>query len=650
MIRRASINCIITLIILMMLSIAIVDAQTDSLVQQLTEFSENETEIIEFLQHLRENPVNINTAAHDELMRLPFLSPDQADSIIALRETLQQFTSVRQIRKVTGPEVYKLIREFIVIKSPVKKHGQFIHKTQYAFDQPNLPASASGNHIYDYNKIYGRLGKEIQAGLISQKDPGESSYTDYLNGYLSFKNSSWQVILGSFQLRYAEGLMYSRGFSSQKSAEVTLPFRWKNQGSQGTLTSSENSALFGLSAQTPEFYHAVLHVFYSNALRDAQLNADRDIVIGLNYEGYHRTVSEKFRADLIREQILGFALLFNLAEFGNFGALFSNFNYDPGLNFSPKTVGLSAFRRQYYRFSGDKLMQYGLFWNYKKQNLSFSSEFGFSDIGSPGYSASLLLSFLRFGAGVKIWQASRNFQSPYGRIFDDANPFPQAEKGVYFAVDMQPIDDVRLQLYRIFKNDLWRSYFSSSTTVGNEWLLQCDYQFYRHKLRTRVQQKNHEDFIENPMGRLLRKHITQQFARSEIELHPARQIALRTRWEFTRVSYPSERGTYLFQDARFYLSSRALVTARLTVYRTDSYNSRLYEYETDLPGSFSNYALYGEGRVWYLMLRYSWMDQLNIYLKWRQDLRSDENLTDKYTSLHEESSARELRFMLQIIF
>jgi hypothetical protein len=40
------------------------------------------------------------------------------------------------------------------------------------------------------------------------------------------------------------------------------------------------------------------------------------------------------------------------------------------------------------------------------------------------------------------------------------------------------------------------------------------------------------------------------------------------------------------------------------LFKTDSYNSRVYQFENDVPGVLSNPPLYGEGIKWYIFFRY----------------------------------------------
>jgi len=90
------------------------------------------------------------------------------------------------------------------------------------------------------------------------------------------------------------------------------------------------------------------------------------------------------------------------------------------------------------------------------------------------------------------------------------------------------------------------------------------------------------------------------------------------------VDIPAEQGLYVFQDMRWQGSTRISLNARFTVFSTPSYRSALYEYENDLPGSFSNYALYGQGHTWYVMARIRLLQNWRVWLKIRYLKRRDD--------------------------
>jgi hypothetical protein len=67
---------------------------------------------------------------------------------------------------------------------------------------------------------------------------------------------------------------------------------------------------------------------------------------------------------------------------------------------------------------------------------------------------------------------------------------------------------------------------------------------------------------------------------------------------------PQEKGFLLFEEIKYSPHPAFSISARIIFFRTDSYDSRLYEFENDLPGVMTNSLLYGEGSRWYLVAKY----------------------------------------------
>lgn len=623
-------------------------AQTDSLTTALAEFAEQETDLAEHIQLLRENPVNINTADRQDLLAIPFFTADVADSILQRRNRVGEFTTMRQLRPLLGNELYALIKDLITIKYSPRKRLTISHKNYYPIDKPAEMHSYAGDVLYDYTRITWQFQKQIKAGLITQKDLGEQSYLDYVHGFAEFRYGEWQIILGSYALQAGSGLSFSRGLFSQKSALPALSFRTPETGGYATLSSAENSGQSGIFIQTPSLSQFKFAAFYANNLRDAQLSVPNGRIIGLDFDGYHRTVSERNKRDLIREQLWGVTVVRDLFGCGQMGALLAKIKYNPELAFRQSNVGSSAWRRQRFKFAGKNLTQYSLFYRLYSSVFRLSGEWAVSDRGSPGLSQSAFLDLKKIQTGIQFWRISPDFQSPNGRMFDDSNPFPQAQQGIYAALLILPGDDFRFSAYKLLKKDLWRSYFSTLPQTKDEWLLQGDYFFEKNSASVRFRHKADEQFSPSPQGGSERKIIGQSVLRLELTLHPAKAIRLKSRLEHTRLDVYQEHGTYIFQDIHFDWPSNLSLATRVTFFRSDSYNSRMYEYEADLPGSFANYALYGEGFKWYLMLCYDFSRYLTCWLKWRHLYTSDNYLLDRHSTGGRDEIQRDVRLQIQI--
>ncbi len=61
----------------------------------------------------------------------------------------------------------------------------------------------------------------------------------------------------------------------------------------------------------------------------------------------------------------------------------------------------------------------------------------------------------------------------------------------------------------------------------------------------------------------------------------------------------------------------------LTFFESDSFDSRLFQYENDLPGVLTNRALFGRGNRWYFLAKYQPAKKFAAYLKYSETYRDD---------------------------
>ena len=124
-------------------------------------------------------------------------------------------------------------------------------------------------------------------------------------------------------------------------------------------------------------------------------------------------------------------------------------------------------------------------------------------------------------------------------------------------------------------------------------------------------------------GDVLRR---QRNLRATISIGSSPSVAWESRFESVGVSYPSrgmmERGTLVFQDFTFSPIARVSLRLRGIAYETDSYDSRIYEFEEDLPGTYLDPALSGKGFRWYVIGRYEHGRLFGVSVKYSQS-RSD---------------------------
>jgi hypothetical protein len=65
---------------------------------------------------------------------------------------------------------------------------------------------------------------------------------------------------------------------------------------------------------------------------------------------------------------------------------------------------------------------------------------------------------------------------------------------------------------------------------------------------------------------------------------------------------------------------------RYAIFDTDSYDSRIYAYESDILYAFSIPAYYSKGTRMYVNLKYTFKDFMDIWIKYSQTYYSDKNV------------------------
>jgi DNA-binding PadR family transcriptional regulator len=92
----------------------------------------------------------------------------------------------------------------------------------------------------------------------------------------------------------------------------------------------------------------------------------------------------------------------------------------------------------------------------------------------------------------------------------------------------------------------------------------------------------------------------------------------------TRKTYTiTEKGSIYYSDLVFLPTKELWLNLRVAFFRTDSYSSGIYEYERDLDGVLTQPVLYGKGVRWYLIIKYTFLEHLNLSAKFSDHIRDD---------------------------
>ncbi len=266
-------------------------------------------EIQEDLERLRQNPLKINLATHNEFIRLHLLSELQINNLIQYREKSGTLYSLYEMATIDGftPDVLQKIEPFICFELEEKTAGKrkssgdvFLRSTR-SFSSEGESNARNEGAMERYYLRYKQVLTNCEYGFVAEKDPGEAFFSqsnklgfDYTSAFVNFgigKNGN-RIYAGNYHVRFGQGLVASQGFSMGKSVETTQVFR-SNQGVRSYSSTDENQYFRGVAAQITSRNFSFYPFLSLN-----KLDASVDTLDGKPYfgafqtSGYHRTPSE----------------------------------------------------------------------------------------------------------------------------------------------------------------------------------------------------------------------------------------------------------------------------------------------------------------------------------------------------------------------
>lgn len=649
----------------------------DNLIEALTEEAEEDTDmavLLEELQFLYENPVNINSAIREELLRIPFLNEITAENILEYRRKTGAFMSVFEVAAVDGigRELAEKLSFFIhtgdgtsgqtdkyafrgrIQHQLLVKGWQTFPKQAGYLTKNDKPPAFQGGPQKIYTRYLFQQGSVFQAGITGDRDPGEQFFRgvnrwgfDFYSAHLAFRLNDIfpQVIAGDYSVRAGQGLVIWQGFSMGKSSEVLQVS--KSMSQIRPYTSTDENFFFRGVATTLQSGNLRSNFFVSHKKSDGNLVARNDGSIAftsLQNSGYHRTLSEIEDKNSVGHTVAG-ALL--------------------GYTASNIRVGVNMlYERFQYPFErGTQLYQKFLFKG--KENYNFSLDYRWISgryqlFGEAAVSKSLGFGLLQ-GLDAKLHDqlsmvmVFRHFEKDYHATWSNVfaeNSRAINETGFYTGFRAFLASRITLSGYADWFWSPWINYATTGPSNGYEYMIQADVRYsskltgyMRFKSKTKADKAKANNLYYDEWG-------TRNNLRFHIRYQISKYFFLRSRIESVRYSYlTEEHGLMVFQDFGWTPDKpNVSATTRIAWFKTDSYNARIYAYENDLLYNFSTLSFFGEGFRAYLNLRYRISKGLDGWLKIAQTVYSDRDVISSGNSQIDGNSKTDFKIQFRYRF
>lgn len=610
-------------------SLIVDDEVFENILEDFTDENEDASAVDDLEEYFK-NPIELNTATIDELISIPYFDISSANAIIEHRNKFGDFYSAYELRLVQGLStelVEKVIPFFRVTKGiHLQKEISLVdqvldltridYRSRFQSDVQDRKGFRENKYYGSKLKSYQRFGlkyeRSIAAGFLVEKDPGEKLFNDFSNFYIEYtpNNIVEKIIVGDYLVEFGQGLTMWSPYGFSKGAEVVSPLFRKEKNIRVYKSTDENRFKRG-AAVVLKYSDLRFTFYYSNNRFDANIDSTTNTILSRPLDGYHRTDTELNRKNKGRETIFGTRLDYKLFQNLELNVMYMRNKLNADL----------AERSSQYDAVGNSFEYSAMSYNYYKDNFYSTGEFSYNGISVASINNFQMKLTNNFIFVTSLRNYPRNFYSQHGTGFAEQGSRTQNEFGIYTGFRYRSPIGVFNFYYDQFRFPTATS-DNNFPSKGNEILI--DYKESLSRLievNLRYKREIKEIMISSDPTKIIKHKLRQNF-RSEMIIKPSNKIRLRSRADFVfyniESNYSNERGWLFFQDMRWTATSKINLTARIIFFKTDSFNSAVYEYENDLPGIMSNVALYEEGVRWYFIFNYSVMKNLKFGIKYSE--------------------------------
>ncbi len=602
-------------------------AQTEELLESIDpELNEEESDKLEQIQWLQEHPVDLNDVTLESLRSIPGVAPADADRVVEFRTHNGPFRSKDQLLQIPDldEDAARWLQGFVMVRPKKGKGaGRLIVdlRARSLQDIQLREGFRTRSYTGSPNKSYARLNVafpgKAEAGVLVEKDAGEPTSAGFLSGYVSLQDMGIlkHAVIGDFRFEAGQGLVFWQGGGFGKGGNPAETSEKNPRGLVPHRSTDEFHFLRGAGVSTDLALSRInvqFSGFYSN--RSLPATTDTSGAISSFFEtGIFRTKSELSKRDAVREQVIGGSVLVSGLSGLSLGVVgyYSQFDHPLG------TIGGSVMDRTSGGVAG---------WNGRFEaggtevvgevaaGVRTRPSWIVRGIHRTGRQGSLVLIYRNYSPGYPGLHSSG-----FGERTDTRN-----EQGLYLGITLRPMADVAASLFVDNFAFPQRTATIPVPTQGHDVGLNMDVRFAATTdVSVRATMSRHQLMATGADPSEGESHFLADHDQQRIRLtfvHQAsRNLRLKTRVERTDIigsrGVAGEKGTMLFQDIRFSPTHGFTVEGRLCFFQTDSYNTRIYEFENDVRGVFTVPVLYGTGKRWYVLARYDILSGTSLSFK-----------------------------------
>lgn len=548
--------------------------------------------LVDRLERFKARPIDLNSATTAELSQLPWISPVLARKIVSLREKTGGFRSLINLMAIEGVD-YQLLNKIAPYVTMAAKGIPFWIPLEGRVRAVGPTSAREFKDVHFYTRAISRPSERIELSYVTDKDEGESTMGDYQAGYLTVRSDALlsSVSAGDLSAEFGQGLVLWAPQGFYRGYEAVSQTDRGGAGVHGHRSSLENGALRGAHAKLKGKWLS-FETLFSRSKLDVYLNDD-GTARRLAETGYHREAWELRGKDALTETLLAFHAEAKCTKSFSLATTFYAADYDP-----PFSSGEEPYL---YSFTGKKASVGGISGNV---SLGQAAIFGEAALMSGG-SKAFVLGWVSDMHGVEVASVFRSYDTNFYNLrassFSGGNPWN--ERGVYVGLQGR-LGKYKLSGYLDGVQRPGPTTVTSRPTSGYETAGSIE-QNLGSGITVRVKgklSKNDSSAIDpsDPYGKIS-SVSSRETINTDVSWTPGSPLTMKLRISTVRAE-ENEKGSLVFTGFAYTPEGLLTLRGRVIYFDTSSYESRVYEYEDDLPGRVTLTPLWGEGVRWYVVL------------------------------------------------
>ncbi len=641
------------------LSFQLFSQEKTDLIQQRIEFIAEQagqeeidlTNILDQLNYYFEHPLNLNFASHEDLENLGLLNEFQIKNLLLHIQMNGKLIVIYELQSLKFWDLgtIQLLLPFVKVDDKLDqvhvglkealKYGDFEtfarfqttiqNKQGYSAVPDSIKKQNScyywGNKDHYYSRIRYSYRTNFSIGVTADKDPGEQFFKgiestgfDFYSLHAFYKGGKYlkAIALGDFQIQIGQGLNVWSGYAFGKSSDVTNIKKSANP--IRPYTSVDESRFMRGAAIDLGYKRFSLTSFASCKKIDATISSDTlaneiDYISSLQVTGLHRTSSEIARKNGILEKMIGANLRYRTRDF-QLGIASIYQGYD-------RMYTKEFFPYNQFDFRGKDLISGCADYNWILKNMNFFGEIARSSNSFSQLHGVLIAVDPRVSVSVLYRNYNRAYQTFYNNGFSEGSN-TQNENGIYVGWKVRVSNSLSFNSYMDFFTFPWLKYLVNQPSKGHEFLSQLTYKPTKTiEIYGRFREQLREKNSRNSDGTIVEiEEIVQRNYRFNLSYAISESFTLKSRIEYVTIDRKSnlpENGIVILQDIQFRPKSSPFdLSLRYVLFQTDSYDSRIYSFESNALYVYSIPVYYYQGSRAYCMIRYSFLKNFDVWIKY----------------------------------